>query len=82
MKTRPNQKELAEYVTTKFAVHWRGIGRLLNIPEGRLNMLGEDYSGSVQRCCDEMFDTWLATDPYATWEKVLKAVDSGCKYIH
>ena len=74
-------KVLAEYVTPKFAVHWKSIGRFLGIPEGRLEILGEDYSRDVQRCCNEMLSVWLDLDQTATWEKVLGAVDRGRKCI-
>ena len=79
-RTRPELKQLAESVTPKFAVHWKSVGSFLGIPESRLNILGEDHSGDVQRCCNEMFSVWLDTDHKATWEKVLEAVDSGSKY--
>ena len=73
-------KDLAKHVTPKFAVHWKSIGEFLSIPKGKLDILGEDYKESVERCCNEMFDVWLDTDHTATWEKVLQAIE-GCKLI-
>lgn len=79
-KTKPEMKKLAECVTPKWAVYWKSIGRLLCIPKGQLDILGEDYSGKVERCCNEMFAAWLDTDLNATWEKVLEAIESSdCK---
>ena len=78
--SRPKLKQLAESLTPEFAVHWKSIGNSLGIPESQLDILGEDYSGDVQRCCNEMFSVWLDTDHKATWKKVLEAVDSGSKY--
>ena len=76
---KPDLKQLAEHVTPKYAAHWKGIGQFLPIPEGQLDILEKNYSRDVQRCCNEMFDGWLSTDTHATWEKVLLAVQSGCK---
>jgi len=77
-KSKPEMKQLTEWVTPKFAVHWKSIGKSLYIPKGQLDILGEDYSRNVQRCCNEMFSTWLDSDPNATWEKVQEAI-KNCK---
>ena len=72
-------KQLAAHVTPKYAAHWKSIGRFLPIPEGQLDILEQNYLRDVERCCNEMFDEWLSTDIHATWEKVLSAVQNGCK---
>lgn len=67
-------------MTPKYAVHWKKIGRSLGISDSQLDILGEDYSGTVERCCNEMFAKWLDIDTNATWKKLLKAIN-GCEYL-
>ena len=53
---------------------WRKLGTYLNIPPHKLNTIADNNPGNVGRCKDSMLETWLLTNPSATWKDVMEAV--------
>ena len=51
------------------------MGKLLNIPNGELDIIEYDHSESVTKCCNEMLTKWLDIDVTASWQKLLIAIN-------
>lgn len=52
------------------------MGKQLNLPNGELEIIEYDHSGSVRECCNKMLTKWLDIDVTASWEKLLIAINS------
>ena len=63
-------------MTPKYATNWREIGIQLNLSNGDLLVIEEDNSHSVKKRCNAMLSKWLEVDTSASWEKLLRAVDT------
>ena len=74
--TRPDLKDLVEFVTPDYAVHWKTIGLLIGIPVGEIQAIEYGQSTMPQVCCNEMFIKWLELDTHASWGKIFTAIDS------
>ena len=75
-KTRPTEKDLQRYVTRTYATNWREIGVQLNLTNGDLSIIEENNPRSVEKRCNAMFSKWLEVDTSASWETLLRAIDS------
>ena len=53
---------------------WRKLGTYLGIPAHVLRSLAEDHPGNAGMCKVAMVETWLHTNPSATWKDVMEAV--------
>ena len=71
---KPELPELMERVCVDAGVKWHAMGLQLGIPNGQLQMIENDCRGRVQECCREMFDTWLSTNPDATWRRLIQVL--------
>ena len=56
--------------------HWNSIGIELRIDSAKIAAITKSYPANYTRCCFEMFDYWLRTNPQATWKKLLDALES------
>ena len=53
---------------------WRKLGTYLDIEAHVLRNIEKNHPGDAGRCRDDMVETWLHTNPSATWKDVMKAV--------
>ena len=53
---------------------WRRLGINLGIPAHVLRTIVEDHPGNAGMCKFAMVETWLHTNPSATWKDVMEAV--------
>ena len=72
----PLLKDLHNYITPSFAAHWRVIGTLLELSSGALNIIKYDNHDKARPCCDAVLEEWLEVDPCASWEKLLKVIET------
>ena len=63
-------------ITPNYAAHWKVIGTLLGIPEGRLNAIEAGFPTNMVWCCNRMLELWLKINSSVTWKDVIAAVDS------
>jgi len=70
-------KDLYKIVTPRYAAHWEDIGIFLNIKLGELETIKVNHPGDTSACCKDLWKKWLRIDTDATWEKLLKAIDSA-----
>ena len=52
------------------------IGELLGLPEKELKSIKDIYPMNPRWCCNRMLESWLKTDPSATWIKMFEAIES------
>ena len=76
---RPKLKQLNIY-KKDISKNWYDLGiQLLDDKHvKKLNSIQENHQNSVDRCCTDMFQTWLDTSPLASWNEffiALKAVE-------
>ena len=74
-KETPQEKELTDYVTSKFASKWEKLGRQLNIKEDLLKNIQKDNPNDYEGCCNKMLSGWLDTTTNPSWEIILNATD-------
>ena len=53
---------------------WRKFGTFLGIPVHELRTIAEDHPGNAGMCKVAIVETWLHTNPSATWKDVMEAV--------
>ena len=73
--TEPKLKDLSNYVTSQYGIHWKKIGTHLGVDDHQLLVIENDSSGDTTRQCNNMFIRWLQKDTSPTWEKFFKAFD-------
>ena len=71
LTSKPLLKELVEHAKTS---KWYLLGLLLDLDSKRLNAIKEENSSLVDRLI-AMYDLWLDTNPNATNNDVLKALE-------
>ena len=72
----PLLKDLHNYITPNYAAHWRVIGALLGLSSGTLDIIKYDNHDKAESSCDAMLEKWLEVDPSASWENLLKVIES------
>ena len=75
-KQRPDLKNLENLVTPTYACCWKEIGVQLNIPTGILNSIEMGFPTNPTWCCNKMWMHWDEIDIEASWDRVIKAIDS------
>ena len=75
-KEKPNIKDLHNYVVPKWASKWRQLGTQLNIDQHLMDNIGHDHPSDCENCCCEMFTEWLDSNPAASWNDIITAVDN------
>lgn len=72
----PGIRDLYKYITPHYAVHWKEIGTLLNLPSWTLDIIKHDNIGRTEACCNAMLKKWLQEDHSASWKKLLEVIES------
>ena len=74
---RPSHKLLNKYVTNQVASHWQKLGVQLLDEESvyKLKNIEKNYPNDVEKCCSEMLEYWIETDPEASWDTLIDALD-------
>ena len=75
-KKRPDLKDLENLVTPTYACCWKEIGVQLNIPSGILNSIEMGFPTNPIWCCNKMWMHWDEIGIEASWDRVIKAIDS------
>ena len=73
----PPVKDLYEHITPHYATYWKVIGVLLGIPRGELEIIDHDHYHKAVPCCNAMLEKWLDTDVTATWNKLIRVIQSN-----
>ena len=76
LDSRPELKHLHNLVSPNYAATWRKIGHYLGLEDGQLDIIDHDHYHRAEDCCDTVLEQWLDTDTTATWDKVIKAIES------
>ena len=82
---RPTLDELSKYITPRYAVQWKDVGRLLNIEPMLLEIISDENRSNARKCCDVLWSKWLDADPDATWKQLFtatKLLSFGMLIIH
>ena len=75
-RKRPDLKDLENLVTPDYACCWKEIGAELKIPTGILNSIEIGFQTNPTWCCNKMWLYWDEVDPKASWDDIIKAIDS------
>ena len=70
---RPNSEEFSLYIKPWCDSMWFDLGVLLDVPFHTLKHI--KLSGTKD-CCIQMFMQWLSINTAATWDHLLKAVNT------
>ncbi|XP_065896667.1 nucleotide-binding oligomerization domain-containing protein 2-like isoform X2 [Dysidea avara] len=73
--TMPQLKYL-HHITLLYAARWRVIGTQLGLCKGTLDIIEHDNHHKAEACCNAVVNKWFEVDPYATWENLLKVIES------
>ena len=74
--TTPKLKDLYQHVTPQYAVQWKVIGTLLDVPSGELDIIEHNNFFQVKECCNAMWNKWLKVDTTASWGKLINIIKS------
>ena len=72
----PLLKDLQNHISPHYAACWRAIGTQLGLSSGTLDIIKYDNRDKAEPCCDAVLEEWLEMDPSASWEKLLKVIES------
>ena len=72
----PLLKDLYQHITPHYATHWNVIGTQLGLSTGTLDIIENDNMHKAVQCCNGMLKKWLEVDTTASWEKLLKVIES------
>ena len=66
---------LCQLFTSKYAVHWKRIGNLLDIDDDTLDKIANDFQNAEEECCNTLWKVWLDKNINASWNSVSLAID-------
>ena len=75
-KRKPLIKDLQNLVTPKYSCCWKQIGNQLNMPPGILDSIELGFPTNAVWCCNNMWKSWRDIDTKASWDMIIKAIDS------
>ena len=75
--SRPELKNIENYVVIKCATMWKQLGKNLDIDDDLLNIIEKDNPDSCENCCSKMLSEWLDLNPNASWRILLDAVNKA-----
>jgi len=58
----------------KDVTEWFQLGGQLGVRHDKLKQIEQDCGRETERCKTEMLNRWLQSDPEASWNKVVEAV--------
>ncbi|XP_064383255.1 85/88 kDa calcium-independent phospholipase A2-like isoform X2 [Halichondria panicea] len=70
---RPELKDLLDQLGV--VTEWELLGNHLGIKRHKLNDIKVERHGKASLCKMDMFDYWLRSDIYASWQKVVEALE-------
>ena len=73
--SRPQLKDIENYVVIKCATNWKQLGKSLDIDDDWLNIFEKDNPHNCVNCCSRMLSEWLDSNPDASWAILLDAVN-------
>ena len=62
--------------TSEISDKWYTLGVQLDIKSHNLRSIESHGTFSVDKCRHEMFDVWIQSDPNASWEKLVEALNT------
>ena len=66
---------LLKELLSKVSADWENIGLILELKEGQLSAIRNDYRES-NKCFREMLKLWLKqVEPHPTWSAIIEAID-------
>ena len=72
----PLMKDLCRHIIPQYAEHWRGMGTLLGLSKGTLDIIEYDNPCNVMGRCQTVLMKWLEVDTTASWRKLLTVIES------
>ena len=73
--TKPKLRDLYEHFTPRYAVKWKVIGTLLDLPSEKLDIIEHDNFNQAEPCCNSMLKWWLQVDPAASWGRLFTIIE-------
>ena len=73
---KPLLLDLQNLITPNYSSCWKSIGNQLGIPTEILDVMEADNPTNLEKCCNDMLKHWLKFDAEASWNKIVKAIDS------
>ena len=77
MNSKPLLRDLYQHITPRYAIQWKVIGTLLDLPSETLNIIEHDHRDKAERCCNAMLEKWLQVDITASWGKLFIVIESS-----
>ena len=76
--SKPNIRDLCEYVGAEIPSKWQQFGRFIGVRPGDLEAMQASESQWLRNCFTQVFNKWHngMTSAY-TWEKVAEALESS-----
>ena len=76
LHSHPLLKDLYQYITPRYASQWKVIGTLLGLHSEELETIEAGYPTNVHWCCNQMLQKWLRENVSASWNEMLKVIES------
>ncbi|XP_065894687.1 protein NLRC5-like [Dysidea avara] len=80
LSAKPELKELIENITPVYAGYWKTLGILLGLLGGFLDAIEAGNPKDQFWCCNQMLQAWLDQDTTASWNKIIKGIESPAIY--
>ena len=69
---------LVKLAIPEVAAHWDTLAHALHLKKTRVDIIKRNHPNNVEKCCEEMFAHWLATEEEGigmkTWEVLLNTL--------
>ena len=75
LSSRPEYKDLCNFVTRDYANYWKQIGVKLGLRKVKLDTIEKERFYQSE-CCNEMLGHWLNFDVNASWKKIQEVIQS------
>ena len=75
-KDKPKLNDIHDHMILNWAPQWRQLGTQLDIDKKLLDIIQHNHPNDCESCCSEMFSEWLNSNPAASWEDIITAVDN------
>ena len=76
LSSRPEYKDLCNFVTPHYANYWKQIGVKLGLRKAKLDTIEKGKFYQPEECCNEMLWHWLQCDIDASWKKIKEVTQS------
>ena len=78
MNSKPSKKKLLDHVIPHVSLHWYelGVQLLKEDQESHLDIIQSNQARDDKKHCMDMFWYWLSTNTSATWQQLIKALQS------